>query len=280
MPEYQQELASTHNNLGILLARPGPARRGPHGVRDGPRPATEAGRRLPRRARIPTGTWPAPTTTWGFCWPSLGQRDAARTEYETARDLLQKLAAAFPAVPEYQQDLASTHNNLGILLADLGQRDAARTEYETARDLQKKLVAAFPAVPEYQQDLARTHNNLGMLLADLGQHDAARTEYETARDLHKKLAAAFPAVPDTSRNWPRTHNNLGILLAELWASATRPARSTRRPATCGRSWPPPSPPCPSTRSISAAVTATSATWSATKASRPTACTGSTWRSAR
>ncbi len=149
-------------------------------------------------------------------WAKLGRRDDARAEFETARDLSKKLAAAFPAVPQYQQDLATTHHNLGNLLAGLvGQRGAARTEYETARDLSKKLAAAFPAVPQYQIELARTHNDLGLLLRGLGQRDAARAEYQTARDLQQKLAGAFPAVPQYQEGLAGTHNNLGVLLLEL-----------------------------------------------------------------
>src|SRR5262249_11111489 len=57
-----------------------------------------------------------------FLWQKLGRKDEARKEYETAHDLLKKLADTFPDVPGYQQELARTHNNLGILLAGLGQR--------------------------------------------------------------------------------------------------------------------------------------------------------------
>jgi serine/threonine protein kinase/tetratricopeptide (TPR) repeat protein len=148
-------------------------------------------------------------------WQKLGQRDAARKGFETARDLRKKLVAAYPAVPQYQQELAGSHNNLGNLLANLSQRDAARTEFETARDTYKKLAAAYPAVPQYQQELATTHNNLGTLLANLSQRDAARTEFETARDLQLKLAAAYPAVPQYQQELARTHTSLGILLAGL-----------------------------------------------------------------
>jgi tetratricopeptide (TPR) repeat protein len=150
-----------------------------------------------------------------WLWSRLSRWDEARTEYETARDLFKKLAAAFPALPQYQLELAGTHNNLGNLLAELSQRDAARREYETARDLQQKLAAAFPALPQHQLELAGTHNNLGILLAELGEHDAARTEYEAARDLQQKLAAAFPAVPEHLQGLAGTHNNLGLLLASL-----------------------------------------------------------------
>ncbi len=148
-------------------------------------------------------------------WQKLGRRDEARREFETARDLHKKLADAFPAVPKYQQDLAHTHNNLGILLADLGRRDEARREYEAARDLRKKLADVFPVVPDYRQELAHTHNNLGNLLANLGQRDEARKEYETARDLLKKLADAFPALPKYQQDLAGTHNNLGNLLAGM-----------------------------------------------------------------
>jgi serine/threonine protein kinase/tetratricopeptide (TPR) repeat protein len=147
-------------------------------------------------------------------WARLGRREEARTEYETARDLYKELAAAFPAVPLYQQNLANNHNNLGFMLAGLGQGDAARTEYETARDLRKKLVAAFPDVTKYQQELARTHNHLGTLLAGLGQGDAARTELGAARDLQQKLVAAFPDVREYQQELARVHNNLGTLLAD------------------------------------------------------------------
>jgi tetratricopeptide (TPR) repeat protein len=71
-------------------------------------------------------------------------------------------------VPRYQQDLASAHGNLGILLAGLGQRDAARTECEAARDLHKKLAAAFPAVPQYQVALGRDYSNFAVLVRDEG----------------------------------------------------------------------------------------------------------------
>src|SRR5262249_42104869 len=77
-----------------------------------------------------------------FLWQKLFRRNEGRTEYETARDLLQKLAAAFPAEPFYQLMLARTHNNLGSLLADLGHPDAANTEHKAARGLLPKTAAA------------------------------------------------------------------------------------------------------------------------------------------
>ncbi|HEV3445599.1 MAG TPA: serine/threonine-protein kinase [Gemmataceae bacterium] len=148
-------------------------------------------------------------------WSKLGRRDEARVEYVKARHIQQELADQFSTVPAYQQDLAHTHNNLGLLLADLGKRDEARIEYDKARDIQQKLTEDFPDIPAYQQELARTHNNLGALLNDFGKRDAARLEYQQARDIKRKLAEKYPDMPDYQHDLARTHANLGNLLDDL-----------------------------------------------------------------
>jgi tetratricopeptide (TPR) repeat protein len=154
-------------------------------------------------------------TNLGAVLAGLGKIDEARTENEQARDLLKKLADAFPDVLNYQRGLAESHNNLGFLLARLGKSDEARKEYETARDLRKKLADASSGVPIYQVELAATHNNLGILLDDLGKRDEARKEYEQARDLRKRLADTFPGVPEYQIELGGSYCNLGrLLLAE------------------------------------------------------------------
>jgi tetratricopeptide (TPR) repeat protein len=154
-------------------------------------------------------------TRVAYLWSKLGQRDKARTGFETALDQYKKLVDISPAVPRYQQELAETHQQLGGLLKELGQPDDARTEYETSRDLRQKLTAAFPTVPDYQHDLAGSHIGLGNLFGALGQRDAARTEYDIALNLLKKLDAAFPAVPRYQQELAGTHHNLGLLLRNL-----------------------------------------------------------------
>src|SRR5262249_50958840 len=99
-----------------------------------------------------------------FLWQKLFRRNEARTEYETAHDLLQNLADALPAEPFYRLMLARTHNNLGVLRQDLGRHDAAHAEFNAALNLLQKLTAAFPTDPDYQWELTNTHNSLGILL--------------------------------------------------------------------------------------------------------------------
>jgi serine/threonine-protein kinase len=151
----------------------------------------------------------------GYIEQELLRTQDARQAYLRARALFQKLVQAHPDLPQYQNDLARTHNNLGILLSALGQREQALKEYQQARDLHLKLVQAHPDLPQYQQDLASTHNNLGNLLSVLGQREQALVEYCQARDLFRKLVQAHPDLPRYQQDLASTHNNLGILLSAL-----------------------------------------------------------------
>ena len=56
-----------------------------------------------------------------YLWQKLGRRDEARSEYETARDLRKKPAAASPTVSYYQVHLGGSYCNLGSLIRDGGQ---------------------------------------------------------------------------------------------------------------------------------------------------------------
>ena len=76
--------------------------------------------------------WPSATTTWGRL-VGAGKEEEAEEQYRKALAIREKLAADFPAVPDYRQDLAASHNSLGILLADCGKR--ARRRSSTARRL-------------------------------------------------------------------------------------------------------------------------------------------------
>jgi serine/threonine protein kinase/Flp pilus assembly protein TadD len=150
-----------------------------------------------------------------YLWYQLGRRDEARSEYERALAIHQKLAAEFPAVPEYRSELAKSHNNLGVLLSGLGKRAEAEEEYRQALVIQEKLAAEFPAVPDCRSELAASHNNLGILLAGLGRRAEAAEEYRQALVIREKLAAEFPTVPEYHGDLAENRDNLGVLLAGL-----------------------------------------------------------------
>lgn len=127
--------------------------------------------------------------------PIPGRDKDAAAAYERALALQTELAAGGPANAAYQQELARTHYNRGILrgsaenLSDAGAR-AAEEDFRAAIRLLEPLQATT-GVP---QELARTLNNLGSLVGgdDSRLADAGRL-YDRAIAIHEKLVAADAA---------------------------------------------------------------------------------------
>src|SRR5207253_1512043 len=84
----------------------------------------------------------------------MGEIAAARRDVATARDILAKLAADFPTVPDYRHHLALSHFGQGFLL----EWPEATAAIRQALAIEEILVADFPAVPEYRAILAKSHN--------------------------------------------------------------------------------------------------------------------------
>ena len=141
--------------------------------------------------------------------------EAARTAYEQAVVALEPQTRDFPKVPEHRQDLANSHNGLGIVLFELKEWAAARAAYERAVAVHGPLAADFPDVPAYRQELANSHFNLGLLLWRQGDRKAARAAYEQAQALRERLAKDFPDVPAYRHDLVAAYNNLAIVLQEL-----------------------------------------------------------------
>ncbi|HVX13048.1 MAG TPA: serine/threonine-protein kinase [Pirellulales bacterium] len=142
----------------------------------------------------------------------MGEMEEALADAEQARAIFAKLAADFPAVPEYHRGLAERRRSLGYCLYHLGRHDEAESAYRAALAIQEKLAADSPTVPEHRSDLAITHLDLGLLLSDLGKRDEAESAYRDALAIQEKLAADFPAIPQYRENLSKTRINLGALL--------------------------------------------------------------------
>jgi len=144
----------------------------------------------------------------------LGLGEEVAAGYREALAIEQKLVDDFPAVPEYRQELAASHYNLGLLLADQNQPEQAAQQHRKVLAIQQKLADEFPAVPVYRQELASSHNNLGVLLAGQNQKEQAAEQYRKALAIRHKLADDFPAVHAYRHDLAHSHNSLGVLLAD------------------------------------------------------------------
>jgi tetratricopeptide (TPR) repeat protein len=149
----------------------------------------------------------------------LGENAAAEEGYRAAVRLYEALAGDFPAMPQYRQDLARSHGNLGNQLTRRGQDVQAEAEYRQTLRLLEELVAEYPDAPEYRKYLARSHHTLGFLLRGRGDRAEAEAEYHKALALLEKLADEFPAVPQYRKELVSLHVNLGALLADLLKGA-------------------------------------------------------------
>ena len=139
----------------------------------------------------------------------------AATAYTAALALKERLAADFPTRPEFRQDLARTHGNLGVLLRDSGRLSEAEAAFAHVLALHKKLVADFPeparVPPRGWPRATATWVSCSATRADRGKR---RRSMPPALGLKKRLAADFPNRPESVSSWPGASWDLGILLRD------------------------------------------------------------------
>jgi tetratricopeptide (TPR) repeat protein len=151
----------------------------------------------------------------GVIHDTLGELQEAERDYDQALSIQKQLAADFPTRPGYRQDLASTHNNRGILRLATGRPQEAEKDYQQALNLRKQLAAELPSRTDCRQDLAGTHNNRVNLLRAMGRLQEAEKDSDQALRIQKQLAADLPDRPEFRQELARSHNNRSILLHDM-----------------------------------------------------------------
>jgi serine/threonine protein kinase/tetratricopeptide (TPR) repeat protein len=151
----------------------------------------------------------------GRLWQKLGRPGEARPECEKAVALREKLAADFPAVPQYRTELAASHSDLGNLFSMEERLKEAEEQHRKGLALLEGLVAEFPAEPAHRSHLATDHFNLGRLLMKVGRAKEAEESLRKGVVLWEKLAAEFPAAPDHREDLAKSYIGLGALMRDL-----------------------------------------------------------------
>jgi tetratricopeptide (TPR) repeat protein len=114
----------------------------------------------------------------------------------------ERLAAEHLTVTDYQNNLARSYNNLGILHETTGNREAALLNYERALGLQQKLAADHPDVVDYQLELGGSCCNLGNLSGDA----------ESAMVWFARAASALQGIVDRDHR----HRNARLFLRNTY----------------------------------------------------------------
>ena len=144
-------------------------------------------------------------------------RGDAENEYDNALRLQQELVRQIPGNPSYQQELARTYYNRGILLyrTDLNHSES---DFRQAVALLEPLAekntdaSAGNKNPPPSQDLARAYNNLANLLAHEKQMPEAAPLYERAIAILQGLCKKEPGNREYKMELARFYDNLAILL--------------------------------------------------------------------
>ena len=138
---------------------------------------------------------------------SLNDFTKAKQYYEEILVTYRALATKNPQA--YNPDLASTLNNLGLLLSNNNEIKQAKDCYQEALDIRRDLAKKNPQASN--PDLAMTLNNLANLLSNNNEIKQAQIYYQEALDIRRDLAKKNPQAynPDLAG----TLNNLGLLLS-------------------------------------------------------------------
>jgi len=150
--------------------------------------------------------------------PQDARSDVAR-EYDSALRLLQALREEQPQNAKYQQELARTHYNRGILRSYTGDSNASESDFVEAIQLLEPLATREAESQTAEEDppshdLARVYNNLGNLLRSGGQLARAQDFYELAIQIEKELVKKDADNLEYGVELATFYNNLAFFFLE------------------------------------------------------------------
>jgi tetratricopeptide (TPR) repeat protein len=145
----------------------------------------------------------------------MGKSGEAVRSFDQARSLVEPLHRAQPRVNDFQQELAYTLINFGLLYQQKAAAAEALPFYQQACALLENLVAANPAVHEWQSDLAGAYLNLAVAQRQVGRRTDALQSYESARKRWHRLIESEPAVASFQYELAVCYRNLGNLQKEM-----------------------------------------------------------------
>ena len=152
-------------------------------------------------------------------FPPQDARADAEKEYDSAILLQTALHEEQPQDAKFQQELARTYNNRGILRSDAKDLKAAESDFVEAIQLLEPLVrretesqAAEGDPPSH--DLARTYNNRGNLRRIQGDLVGAKGFYERAIQIEEELVKKNPDSWQYGEELATFYNNLAFFFLE------------------------------------------------------------------
>ena len=241
------ELARSYNNLGVLFQDTGRLKEAETLFGDALAIQKHLAVHLPLHAPTCARNCRGPTATWACCSAPPARWEEAEAAYAEALAIRKQLAADFPTVPEYRNDLATSHGNLGLLYGATNRLKEAEAEYDRALAIHKQLAADFPTQPKFRSHLARTHANLGGVYHSADRFKEAEAAFAESVAIVRKLAADFPDQTRVPPGAGRGQQQHGSRIPRHRSVEGSPGRLRRGRERSIDNWPPTIPPSPTCR---------------------------------
>jgi tetratricopeptide (TPR) repeat protein len=160
---------------------------------------------------------------------SYGPTDAEK-EYSDAILLQEELHNREPANKIYQQELARTYYNRGIIRFRGKETPGVQSDFQKAIDLLEPLKSPSQedtsnSNPEPAQDLARVYNNYANVISTMGKTKEAQAYYERAVALARQLVAKRPENREVKMELAQYYSNEARMLANSDESGLAITRS-------------------------------------------------------
>ena len=210
--DARRDLADTIDRIGALLCGDGQAGGGGGRVPPGAGDPAEAGRRQPRRHRVPQRPGDQPRQPRP---PAERAASPRRRRPSTAGRWrsIRSWPTTTPPSPIPQRPGVEPQQPRLVAVAH-GQAGGGGGRVPQGAGDPQKLADDHPAVTGFRDSLAHNHINLGHVLSSMGKPSEAEAEYRQALAIYQKLADDNPAVTDFRSYLASSHYSLGILLRE------------------------------------------------------------------
>jgi serine/threonine-protein kinase len=151
----------------------------------------------------------------GLAHMQAGASAAALEAYQQALDVVTPLAAANPAVTEYQELLAKTYHDSATLQDAVKDFEGALRGYDRAEPIWKQLIRLNPNVVEYHSGLANTYGNRGMTFSKMKRTEEALTWFQRTLAEQRIAFDKLPQSPVYRQHVGDAYYNIGIMLRRL-----------------------------------------------------------------
>jgi tetratricopeptide (TPR) repeat protein len=138
---------------------------------------------------------------------------------------MEKLAKQDPSNAGWQDDLASSYENVGDVLSDEGDQAGALKNYRDELAIMEKLAKQDPSNADWQRDLASSYEKVGDVLRDEGDQAGALKNYRDELAIMEKLAKQDPSNAEWQADLAYCYWQTGATLATSDRHSQKEARS-------------------------------------------------------